>query len=1052
MSEGLGGMQVNVGLNSSEFKRGMANINQQLRVARSEFKNATSSLKDFGKGTDGLRAKADYLSKSVNLQQQKVDNLKEAYEKAKSETGENSKKTQQLAIEYNNAQAKLNNLQRELKDTNETLTIQASKWTKVGDTLKDAGSKMQNAGQKTSGIGKDLSMKVTAPILAVGTACSKMAMGFENGVAKVSTIADATKVPIGDLRKEILKLSNDTGIASAEIANNVYDAISAGQKTEDAVNFVSNSTKLAKAGFAEAGQSLDLLTTIMNSYELEAKEVGRVSDILINTQNLGKTTVGELSQSMGKVIPTAKAFGVNLEQVASGYAIMTAKGIKSAETTTYMASMFNELGKTGTKASDTVKEISGKSFQELIASGKSVGDVLAMMDEYAKKNNLSLADLFGSAEAGKASLILSANAGKDFNEMLESMNNTAGATDKAFDKVNNTASKKIEKSFNKLKNAGIKFGASLTPAIEKVAYAIGKLADKFDSLSPAQINLIVKIGLLVAAIAPLLLIVGKIITIGGTVLSVIGTISGAMAVVTTGAVAATPAIAGLATAFTILTGPVGIAIAGIAAVSIAGVALYKHFSKDAIPAVQLFGKETSESTKKAVGAYMKLDESVGQSLMNLKLRSKVVSKETADNLVENFNDMGVQIKEGIDKNFNESYDTMQKFFNNSSALNDAEEIKILEDMKVKNEAKKAETDKYTNEIKEILTKASNEKRALTEAEEQKISDIQQKMKVDAVNNLSETELESKAILERMKQQAGNLTTQQAVEVVKNSLKQKDKAVKNANEQYDETIKAIIKQRDESKTISAEQAEKLIQDATLTRDETIKRAEETHNGVIEQAKIQAGEHAKQVDWEKGQVKTKWQEMKDNISQKLTDIKSDINQKWTDIKTNISDKLQDIKANVLEKWTEIKELPGKKLEEMKVEVKEKLNDVKSFFKNLKIPEIKIPHVKLPHFNIKGKFSLAPPQAPSFGVDWYAKGGVFNRPSIIGVGEAGREAVMPLDRNTGWIDELASKLNNKGNGDGITLQIDKFVNNREQDVESLANELAFYMKQRQLSKGDA
>lgn len=78
-------------------------------------------------------------------------------------------------------------------------------------------------------------------------------------------------------------MSNQTGISSTEIADNVYNAISAGQSTGDAVNFVSNSTKLAKAGFAEAGDALDILTTILNAYGMEASEVTNVSDMLIQT-------------------------------------------------------------------------------------------------------------------------------------------------------------------------------------------------------------------------------------------------------------------------------------------------------------------------------------------------------------------------------------------------------------------------------------------------------------------------------------------------------------------------------------------------------------------------------------------------------------------------------------------------------------------------------------------------------------------------------------------------------------------------------------------------
>ncbi len=108
------------------------------------------------------------------------------------------------------------------------------------------------------------------------------------------------------MKKQIKELSDSTGVEAGEIAENVYNAISAGQKTGDAVNFVSKATDLARAGFAETGDALDVLSTIMNAYGLEASEVDKVSNDLIMTQNLGKTTVAELSSSMGKVIPTAK--------------------------------------------------------------------------------------------------------------------------------------------------------------------------------------------------------------------------------------------------------------------------------------------------------------------------------------------------------------------------------------------------------------------------------------------------------------------------------------------------------------------------------------------------------------------------------------------------------------------------------------------------------------------------------------------------------------------------------------------------------------------------
>lgn len=96
-----------------------------------------------------------------------------------------------------------------------------------------------------------------------------------------------------------MELSNKTGIAANAIADDVYNAISAGQKTGDAVNFVTNSTKLAKAGFAESSQTLDVLTTVLNAYGMSADKVSTVSDMLVQTQNKGKVTVGELASSYG---------------------------------------------------------------------------------------------------------------------------------------------------------------------------------------------------------------------------------------------------------------------------------------------------------------------------------------------------------------------------------------------------------------------------------------------------------------------------------------------------------------------------------------------------------------------------------------------------------------------------------------------------------------------------------------------------------------------------------------------------------------------------------
>jgi len=424
---------------------------------------------------------------------------------------------------------------------------------------------LQKVGSTTSSVGKTF-LGLSAPISAIGVVSSKTALTFEDSMAKVMTIADQTQVSYDDMRQAILDLSDQTGISANEIADNVYNAISAGQETGDAVNFVTESTKLAKAGFADAGASLDILTTILNAYGLEAKEVNNVSDMLIQTQNKGKVTVGELAGAMGKVIPTANANNVALDQLCSGYAIMTANGVACAESTTYMNAMLNELGKSGTKVSEALKSKTGKSFSELMAEGYSLADVLNIVNESAKEQNLAFTDLWGSSEAGKAGLILLGNEGKEFNEMLGEMNSSSGATQKAFETLD-TTNYNISKSLNKIKNAGISLGSvlleTLTPVIMSVCDGISSAVSWFNGLDGTLKKVIFAVAGITTALGGGLLIVGKVISGVGNLIKTFKTVK--------------TAISALNFSFTAFNPTVLLVIGAISTLVAIGVALYKNW-------------------------------------------------------------------------------------------------------------------------------------------------------------------------------------------------------------------------------------------------------------------------------------------------------------------------------------------------------------------------------------------------------------------------------------------------------------------------------------------
>lgn len=476
-------------------------------LMKSQWDKNTSSAKK-------LKDEQKYLTEQGETYQKKVGLVKEELKLLENAEGDNKKAIEEKKAALNEAEVSLNEYKSRLKEVNEQLKFGKA-------SIEEYTEKVQKAGEKVKNAGSGMTKTVTAPILAAGAASAKMAMDFEDSMAKVSTIADATEVPMDEMQKAILNLSNQTGISSEEIAQNIYDSISAGQKTGDAVNFVSNSTKLAKAGFADAGAALDVLTTIMNAYGLKASEVTNVSDMLIQTQNLGKTTVADLASSMGKVIPTANAYGVSLDELCAGYAIMTANGVATAESTTYMNGMLNELGKSGTNVSETLKEKTGKTFKELMDSGMSLSDVLKIISDAATENNKSFGDMWSSSEAGKAGMILLGDSAENFNGVLEQMQNSAGATNTAFEKLD-TNSTKIKKATNELKNDAIDLGTTLmeelAPIIENIAEKISQFTEWFNGLSESEKQMIIQIGLIVAAIGPLLIVLGTVVSSGAKII------------------------------------------------------------------------------------------------------------------------------------------------------------------------------------------------------------------------------------------------------------------------------------------------------------------------------------------------------------------------------------------------------------------------------------------------------------------------------------------------------------------------------------------------------
>lgn len=521
------GITIEIGSDTKKFKSGLAELNKSSKDLQNELKYVNQALKHDPKNTELLRQKQELLTKSVSETKSKLEALKAAKEKADKDmasgTEVNQEEYRRLVREISTTKNSLKNLTKEMKNFG---SVSAQQIAAAGEDVQEFGGKIETVGKKVS--------VASATSAAALGASVKLASDYTDAVAKVGTVADLQSVPLEKLRDDMLQLSTETGRGAGEIADATYQAISASVDTADAVSFVGTSVGLAKAGFLETADAVDVLTTIINAYGLEASDAGRLSDILIQTQNDGKTTVNELSQSMGQVIPLASAYGVNIENLAASYAQLTKNGVATAQAGTYLKSMLNELGDSGSDVGEILKSKTGKSFGQLMNDGMSLGDVLGILNDSVNGDSEALAGLWSSSEAGTGALsILSSGVGA-FNDELGNMQDSTGNVADALETLS-TPSAKAQKSLNAVKNVGIELGSAaleaIAPLLEQLAETVKSLTERFSNLSPATQTVIVAVMAILAALGPVIIIIGQLITAVGTIMTVAPAVATALGAV-----------------------------------------------------------------------------------------------------------------------------------------------------------------------------------------------------------------------------------------------------------------------------------------------------------------------------------------------------------------------------------------------------------------------------------------------------------------------------------------------------------------------------------------
>lgn len=463
------------------------NLKSELLTVRENTEASKEDTKVLAERTEQARRFAKAKEEAAKRAEKKAQNLESDTAAAKKNAAALEEAAQADEQLYNSANKtasaeqkvadSLNKSEQEAKEYGAAMIKAADDSEKLGDKGGNAISELESI---IAGAGIVMGLK------KIGEAfldCSNSAAQFEASIAKVSTIADTSQVSLSTIESDIMALSRSTGQGAGDLTEASYQAISASVDTAYAVKFVDEANKLAVGGFTQQATAADVLTTAINAYGLAVSEATQVSDMLITTQNLGKTTVDELAQNMGRVIPLAAAYNVEMDNLSTGYAILTKNGIATAESTTYLKSMLNELGDTGSAVAGVLQEQTGQSFAQLTESGYSLGDVLTVIGDSVNGDTTAFNNLWGSQEAGIGALALFNAGAAEFNSTLGKMQDSAGATEKAYMTMINTTEHAQKRMQNAFSNLGITIGSQLNPVISDLYNGVADVVDGFSEFT-----------------------------------------------------------------------------------------------------------------------------------------------------------------------------------------------------------------------------------------------------------------------------------------------------------------------------------------------------------------------------------------------------------------------------------------------------------------------------------------------------------------------------------------------------------------------------------------
>ena len=499
-----------------------------------------------GQQYDNLKQKLELQKTAHDQLKTKVEAAKKAYEDSAKATGEDSEETQKLKAEYeklssqlstsesqitktetaitkqeaavNQSKAALTEMEAELKNVNAELARApfdeyAAKAEKVGGTLTSVGQKL---------------LPLSTGIAGLGVAAVKTTADFDSEMSKVSAISGATGTDLDKLRGKAREMGAKTKFSASEAAQGMQYMAMAGWKTQDMMDGLEGIMNLAAASGEDLASTSDIVTDALTAFGLSAKDSSHFSDILAAASSNANTNVSMMGETFKYAAPVLGSLGYTAEDAALAIGLMANAGIKSSQAGTSLRGAITNLA----KPTDTVAAAMDKYGISLTDSSGKMLSLRELMEQLRQKlGGLSEAEqaqaaaaLFGK-EAMSGMLAIINGSDKDFEKLAGAIDNCDGSSEKMANTMNDNLQGQITILMSQLQELAISFGEILMPKIRDIVTHIQNFVDKLNAMDEGQKETILRVGMFVAALAPMLMGLGKVITFSANVSRALGTLS-----------------------------------------------------------------------------------------------------------------------------------------------------------------------------------------------------------------------------------------------------------------------------------------------------------------------------------------------------------------------------------------------------------------------------------------------------------------------------------------------------------------------------------------------